>query len=653
MTRTSTTLSTTATTDRLSPAGAVTRTDHGANRCLERAADSRQSGASATQADQNVRVNSDETLLRRKATGTDKAAILAEFRAILDWPGLYHLAAVIDAPTNSTDGATDSSTAVRRRGRHSGFNAALLLFAVLAERVTGSRASALTELHEPAVWKSLETTWNARPENHSRRFPRHAPNRDRVEHFRERLEDPDVREKLQQVFQRVAISQARALGNFDPTTKVDWANPSLRHTIIGDGMVLKPFSDVTVIIDPVTNDRRFLGSRAAGKSHGEAETTDLTEDQKLELTGINHVILQTPTAYGPVVLATGYAPKAEVREALRLIDQVADRLQGTAHNLLWDRIFTGWTLDYLLGRHRIRVYNKAVGASAKRAAKRPKEWDSVRDHQNWDAEQFLDRVERNQRYQLRYANARPMRCVSGEEKQRIAREQQTLFGLWRNDELRERYLRSEPLPLGVSIYPAVSSAHISGSRSQTNRRKVELVRSEFRHFGTRSHQTGSGECSHDLYVDDDALHDVVYDGEAGCYIKVATATCVSSTPTKQDEDLWGSTEVWNVPCAAGSFQFTTEWAPHGVRREFDSDTTYDAVDPVLSRLRPIARNQHQKFANFAHRRNDAESWNNWYRRRLPNYGRAASLRVGGQMIDLLAGGCVRNALTWAEWQQAD
>ncbi|WP_457189575.1 hypothetical protein [Nocardioides sp. P5_E3] len=605
--------------------------------------------APANPADQNHRIKSDETLLRRKVTGTEKAAWLAEFRAILDWPGLYHLAAAIDGPPDDPGG----DTRPRRRGRRSGYSAAILMFLVLAERVTGSRASALTELHEQAVWASLEETWNGRPENAARPFPVKAPNRDQVEHFRKRLSESAVREMLQERFQRIAVAQARQLGNFDPSTPVDWANPSLRHTIVGDGMVLKPFSDVIEIFDPVTRKPRYVGSRAAGESRGAGEVTDLTEDQKVELTGINHVILQTPTQYGPVVLATGYAPKAEVREALRLLDQVTDRLDGTAHSLLWDRIFTGWTLDYLLGRHRIRVFNKAVGANAKRTVKQPDEEDTVRAHQNWDAQEFMGRIHNNERFALRDANARPTRHLDPKEKSRLAKERQTLFAQWRNDELYQRYYSGESLPLGVCIYPATSSQHITGSRNQVHRKKVDVVRSKFHHFGERSHETASGTCTHDLYVDDDALHDVIYDGEAGCYVKIATATCVSSTPRKRRADLWGSTETWDLPCAHGAFRFTTEWDPHGLRRNPDSTEKYPAVDTVLSSLRPIARSQHQKFANFAHRRNDAESWNNWYQRRLPNYGRAASLTVGAQMLDLLAGGCVRNALTWAEWQSAD
>jgi hypothetical protein len=600
-------------------------------------------------ADQNHRIKSDETLLRKKVTGTEKAARLAEFRAILDWPGLYHLAATIDGPAEDAG----SDTRPRRRGRRSGYLTAILVFVVLAERVTGSRASALSELHERAVWESLEETWNGRPENAARPFPAQAPNRDQVEYFRDRLTSNPMRAALQEAFQKVAVAQACRFGNFDPSTKVDWANPSLRHTIIGDGMVLKPFSDVTEVFDPLIGDTRFVGSRAAGKSRGAGEVTDLTEDEKLELTGINHVILQTPTQYGPVVLATGYAAKAEVREALSLLDQVTDRLDGAAHNLLWDRIFTGWTLDYLLGRHRIRVFNKSVGANSKRTVKQPHEEDSIRAHQNWDAQEFIGRIQNNDRFELRDVNARPARHLDPKAKGRLARERKTLFAQWRNDELYQRYYGGESLPLGVCIYPATSSQHITGSRNQVHRKKVDVVRSKFHHFGERAHETGQGSCTHDLYVDDGAIHDVVYDGEAGCYVKVATATCISSTPRKRRDDLWGTTEIWELPCAHGTLTFTTQWNPHGVRRDPDSDEKYPAVDTVLSSLRPIARSQHQKFANFAHRRNDAESWNNWYQRRLPNYGRAASLSVGAQMIDLLAGGCVRNALTWAEWQHAD
>ena len=51
--------------------------------------------------------------------------------------------------------------------------------------------------------------------------------------------------------------------------------------------------------------------------------------------------------------------------------------------------------------------------------------------------------------------------------------------------------------------------------------------------------------------------------------------------------------------------------------------------------------------------NHAESFNNWYQRTLPHFGRAASYTVAGQQLDLLAAACLRNAITFAAWMDDD
>jgi hypothetical protein len=46
------------------------------------------------------------------------------------------------------------------------------------------------------------------------------------------------------------------------------------------------------------------------------------------------------------------------------------------------------------------------------------------------------------------------------------------------------------------------------------------------------------------------------------------------------------------------------------------------------------------------RRNDAESYNQWFQTSLPHHGRAATLNVAAQGLDFLLAGLVNNSNTW-------
>jgi len=157
-----------------------------------------------------------------------------------------------------------------------------------------------------------------------------------------------------------------------------------------------------------------------------------------------------------------------------------------------------------------------------------------------------------------------------------------------------------------------------------------------------------------LYTDDGGLHSVDFDGSH--LVKVATATCLSSTRRVADHDwrgpIYGTDDEWAIPCVNGDLHYSRQWDPLP-KRYYASDKPERAVaDAILNDLRPISRHQELEFADIANARNNAESWNNSYKSRLGRHGRASTLHTDSQLFDYLAGACVRNAITWAAWMNS-
>lgn len=582
-------------------------------------------------------------------TGTSRLAQLTQLEAIIDWPGLYLLADTC---------AELLASKQKRPRRHRAVPIALLLAMVFGARVTTSLASVLAVVRDRDVWSRLGQVWETREETQEHSFPLTAPNRDQVRHFVETLlAIPDALEKLQQRFQQIAVTQAVALGNLDPDAPVDWAQPSLTQTVIGDGMVIKPLTDVTIYVDRATGEVMYDGScRATVKPRLASALTDLAEDEKTHLRGLNMVSLLTPTAYGPVVLATGIAMGAEKWAAADLFESVASKAGGGVHNVLWDRIFQGSMVDWAMARHRTRVFNRSVADGRKVSDADP---DDMADWalQRSAADKAMDRVTTDARHQMLLAEL-DHRAGDNAPKQ-TPRQQAAMFHAWRTQDLYEIFYSGAPQPLGISLYRSTSASTVTGARNQANRKRMDIVRSMFRpldaavHDGT--HETATGTCKHRLYVDDGSLHTVETDPDRGCLVKVATAICISSTPRQRADGTWGSTDRYNMPCDNGDFQITIEWNPQ--KNRYTPDTPQEdrkaPKNMALTDLRPVSRAQAQEFANIANHRNQSESFNQWYERSLPHHGRAASLSADGQALDLLAAACLRNAITWARWQHEE
>lgn len=589
---------------------------------------------------------SDPTL----TTGTSRLSALTQLEAILDWPGLYLL-------TTTCEGVIEGHREKPRRGRRRGIPTALLLAMVIGARVTTSLASVLALVRDREVWQGrLREVWEAREETETLLFPLTAPNRDQVRHFVSTLlAVPGALETLQQRFQRIAIAQAVELGNLDPQAPIDWAKPSLTQSVIGDGMVIKPATDVTSYVDRATGEVMFSGSRATVKPRMADALSDLVEDGKGHLRGLNMVALLTPTAYGPVVLGTGTALRAEVWAAADLFESVADKANGGVHNLLWDRVVKGSTVDWAMARHRTRVFNKSV-ADGRTATGEPDNMDPWA-LQRSAADREMHRVTTDARSEVLLAECDQRDGDKAPEQ--TLRQRNMMFHAWGTQDLYDIFDSGAPQPLGISLYRSTSASTVKGARNQRNRKNMEIVRSMFRPLDPKdhngSHITPDGPCTHRLYVDDGALHSVALDPDLGCLVKVATATCVSSTPRRRAAGTWGSTDVWSMPCPHGDFEITIAWDPQ--KNRYTPDTPKDQRKPpknmALNDLRPISRSQAQDFANIANQRNQSESFNQWYERSLPHHGRAASLSADGQALDLLGAACLRNAITWARWQCAE
>ncbi|MEV7431840.1 hypothetical protein AB0N29_19670 [Nocardioides sp. NPDC092400] len=609
---------------------------------------------------------------RRRSSGTTRASQIEEFKALLAWPGLYRLSAVCDELLGNDD---------PQGGAESTMPTSLLLATSCAARIAGSRAGAVKLVGDHQVWNDIfRPVWERRAENEGLMFPWRPPTRDQVENFEHRLLDPEYKEvnktlatlppevqqqkrrdrlarlaRLQEEFQSLSMAQARTMGQFDRDTPIDWTQPSLKHTVIGDGTVIKPFSDVAKHVDPTTGEVFYRGSRAKTKPRLSPLGTDLTDDRKLTLRGLNMVSLLTSTRWGWVVLGTGFADGAEQWAALDLIDAVAPRSKGGINTLLWDRVFTGWLLDHMMARHSVRVVNKSVATNRAKneLPEDPTRTEAVRAQADEEYAELTDdgrhlmTLAEHRYAEMDAAKTWNAHTPSHQERQNEA----ALVDYWRGKDLAAYYESGRPLPLGLSIYPATSATAVTGSRVVTGNGEYHVVRSEPTWLTRHTHHGAQGSCTHELWIEDGALHSVEMDPARGCLVKTATATCLSSTPHKNGR-RWATTEVWTIPCPHGDFEFTTAWEPKGIRLR-RGQTNKEQLSP-LNDLRPISRSDAQSFADIANHRNQSESFNHWYKSRLYTKNRrAATLSIEGQVLDYLGGACLRNALTWANWRADD
>lgn len=187
----------------------------------------------------------------------------------------------------------------------------------------------------------------------------------------------------------------------------------------------------------------------------------------------------------------------------------------------------------------------------------------------------------------------------------------------------------DPLPLGTTVYETTHDH--------------DMVLSTFHRYDSITWPN----CTHDLWVDDDALFDVKI-GTNGHHYKTTRATASScraidaSLPTTGA--AWDLNTLWDLPCpVAGNHQFTT------VSRPSDGRGRRSEKSQALARLRPISRADVDVFGQTHGLRNITESLNSWIKARLgttAGAARAPRLDTNAQLIEHLCVATLANALTF-------
>ena len=226
--------------------------------------------------------------------------------------------------------------------------------------------------------------------------------------------------------------------------------------------------------------------------------------------------------------------------------------------------------------------------------------------------------------------------------------------LLRREVLADMLRYHDRLPLGVCIYP-------------TSKRNFDLVHSFARELDPIVHQLAEGDCTHRVALDDGGLFEVTEDPDNETkLVKVRLLRCHKSTPYQRSNGKWGVLNRYTIPCSGGDFEHERTWEPVGTRHTPDSGDDRAPTDPIGWRLRPLSRaddiaawynaeepgrDDHwtsaRPFSAIFSRRNDAESFNEFYQQSLPHHGRANCLDTAGQELDFLLGALLGNTITWA------
>src|SRR6478609_399908 len=304
-------------------------------------------------------------------SGTNRIGEREQMLDLFRFAPLYQLGETIEAVLEQSRKAGSG----RGRGRRSSFPATLQFGLLVSARAYTSVPRVVRALADDGTWRQIRERYFSAT---GQQLPLRPPNRDQLDHFKERISTRAVLIELQDMFRRCAIAQARDHGNLNPSRARDHTRPSDANSIYGDGTDIAPYSKVLTVADPFDPTRqRILGSRAKdpGRAKVQKIHSDMTEDGK-NMRGVNMVSAHTWTPWGRVVLGTATALRAEQWAALDLIDAVATRAGEGLHTVIWDRAITGWSVDYLMASYGVQVLGKSVGKSA---APDPDHGDDARD----------------------------------------------------------------------------------------------------------------------------------------------------------------------------------------------------------------------------------------------------------------------------------
>ena len=581
-----------------------------------------------------------DDMARLLQTGSTKRSAKQKALAIFDYPGILTLAQCYEEYR---------ATRMDARGRKPRFPAAVLLATAALARAVGSLPEAIKVLRDEDVWARVQEIWETYED--APPLPPHPPARDQVQKIRKTIEDRDgLLAELKETFTAMAVRQAQAQGNLRPGTQPDLTSIDLRHTLFGDGVILKPMTDVVAVWNPVTEQTEYIGSRAhlappRVQHDVRAQNTDHAGRH-----GINFVTIHTETPAGLVTLGVQATLGGEQWAALDVLHRIDACAPGLAHTVVYDGALTGWVIDHLMG---------ALGMDlVQKGRKRPRRGEDP-DGQPADAPEAAGDRRRRERpkdsagldvlaatevrtadFLRQHATAEAKRPSTQSDRIGLELTGPSLHGLvertLRYDALSRLWHSRAPLPVGTSLYP-----------SAKDEAKFELVNSLYE-FVTISHTAGDGTaCDHDLAIDDGALFVVDVDERLGAMVKTARIDCRGARRERHD-DRYCLVRSYTIPCPHGDFEWTRHWQPDPARYSPDhqrpSDIPYDKVGRLL---RTVPRARAERFAPATRLRNYSEAFNNWFESLLPRFGRATSLTLAGQELDVLLAAVAMNAFTWA------
>jgi hypothetical protein len=542
---------------------------------------------------------SHQDLMRQ--TGTARRADAEQMVSLFQYPGLITLGRALD------ESDADYKDA---RGRKALYSPRLLLAVAACARVSGSVASALSTLGDGDTWARCMAAYSRMPDAES--VPDAPPTRDHIVYWYKKVaQRAGLIRALEESFTDVSVRQARSLGNLPTSREPKWADVDVLHLIEGDGTIVKPFSDVREVINPLTKKTMLIGSRAREDKNAkiQREVRLMGSDGK-SASGINFVSFRTRTPFGSIVLGVRSELGAEQWAALDLIDQIVSHAADGVHTVVYDGALTGWHVDYLMANHRIQVLGKIAASSGPEASDAA---DGLRE-----------------------------RAKSLAAEHSVDTKHAYVEHVFRNDVLEQMYAGTRPHPVGTSVYPRNSP--------RPGERRYEVTHGHYE-FLTADHiDTHGKRCSHDLVMDDGALFVLELDERNDTPVKGAYLRCDSVHATGNTAGAYGREMTFQVPCGQGTFTYTSTWQPQN-RRFHRDDPKKDRApaDAVGWRLRPVPQFDQEPFVAVQTARNISESYNAWFKRSLPGKGRerAASITRAGQELDFLLGGVVNNSNTWA------
>lgn len=531
-------------------------------------------------------------------------AVREQILACCTFPGMHDLVSLLPAP--------------RGRGRRCDYPPVCLLAILCAARSMSGLNTVVRELASGhgTFWRECAEAMQAAL---GVVVPCTPPTRDQLTKFRDKFRVDDAIDALEGALRESGMALAKVLGNF-PDHEPDFAHPDPRNIVRGDGTVIGAYSDVTAWVHPLTGEVIAQGSRARTSASARIQnhTSDLTQDNKAAVRGLNCVSMHTRTPYGRVVLGTAHTLGSETWPAMDLIEEIATLGGGAVHTLVYDGLINGWMVDRLMAAHRISTVNELPAASRTD----PFEHDSAATIRRTTVPDLT-----NDQLRMRLADL----GVPAPSPQLLAYE--------RARALRELAASRKPLPVGVSIYHARNGG---GS---------ELVYSRAYPMPPASHRAHGHECVHELVVDDGALHVIAVDDILGEALKIASPPCVRAAAAQGSDGRWTSTSVWRISCPHGDFDHQVSWTPNGTRYTAEDAGKRKPTEHGAADLRPLPRNAEEYESVFGER-NDTESYNQWVKQHALHHDRAMSLSLNMQRLDFLCAAVLNNAITFYRYRES-